>query len=126
MKELRNQTVVFFKTINRKYPDHHGGNTLTHMVTINNLSVVVSCHLVSLTITQVCQEGYYNMLTFMENPKNHTELDKNELEMFHKNDKSRTPLMLCFTPPSATVSAMMITLRQLRCLLLCLWHYCSI
>lgn len=83
MKELRNQVVVYFKTINRKYMDHHLGNTLLHMV---------------------CQEGYYSMLQFMLNPAYRSDLDTNDLEIQPKNMRNRTPLMLCFTPPSATVS----------------------
>lgn len=84
MKELRNQVVVYFKNINRKYTDHHLGNTLLHMV---------------------CQEGYYSMLQFMFNPANRSDLDTNELELEPRNNRNRTPLMLCFTPPSATVSS---------------------
>lgn len=82
MKELRNQVVVYFKNINRKYADHHLGNTLLHMV---------------------CQEGYYTMLQFMFNPANRSDLDTNDLELEPRNNRNRTPLMLCFTPPSATV-----------------------
>jgi hypothetical protein len=82
MKELRNQVVVYFKTINRRYPDNHYGNTLLHMV---------------------CQEGYLQMLQFMVNPANKSGLDDNELEIEPRNIRNRTPLMLCFTPPSATV-----------------------
>lgn len=87
MKELRNQVVVYFKTINRKYMDHHLGNTLLHMV---------------------CQEGYYSMLQFMLNPAYRSDLDTNDLEIQPKNTRNRTPLMLCFTPPSATVRATII------------------
>jgi hypothetical protein len=82
MKEFRNQVVVFFKYINRAYQDHHHGNTLLHMV---------------------CQEGYYSMLQFVLNPAHRSDLDTNELEISPRNHRNRTPLMLCFTPPSATV-----------------------
>ncbi len=75
--------VVYFKTINRKYADHHMGNTVLHMV---------------------CQEGYYAMLQFMLNPAHRSDLDTNELELEPRNNRNRTPLMMCFTPPSATVS----------------------
>ena len=81
MKECRNQTVVHFATINRAYKDHHNNNTLVHFV---------------------CQEGYYQMLTFMEDPHNHSELDRNEIDLKPRNSKNRTPLFLCFTPPTAT------------------------
>ena len=81
MKELRNQTTIHFKDINRKYKDHHIENSIIHMV---------------------CQEGYFPMLTYMEDPKNHTDLDKNDLEISPKNMRNRTPLFLCFTPPVAT------------------------
>jgi hypothetical protein len=82
MRECRNQVIVFFKTINRKYKDQFGGNTLLHFA---------------------CQEGYYNMVTFMANPANHSELDENELEINARNDRGRTPIFLCFTPPVATL-----------------------
>ena len=87
MKELRNQVFVFFKTINRKYKDHHNGNCVIHML---------------------CQEGYYNMLSYLLNPANRSDLDATELEITPKNDKNRIPLFLCFTPPSATVSSILI------------------
>ena len=82
-KELRNQVVVYWKTINRKYMDHHQGNTLLHMI---------------------CQEGYYSMLQFMLNPANRSDMDQNDIDIEPRNFRNRTPLMLCFTPPSATVS----------------------
>mmetsp|Transcript_19406 Transcript_19406/g.43250 ORF Transcript_19406/g.43250 Transcript_19406/m.43250 type:complete len:461 (-) Transcript_19406:111-1493(-) len=81
LKELRNQVVVYFKTINRHYADHHMNNTLMHMI---------------------CQEGYFPMLSFMANPLNRSDLDHNDLEIEPRNNRNRTPLMLCFTPPSAT------------------------
>jgi hypothetical protein len=84
MKELRNQVFVFFKHINRKYKDHHGGNCIIHML---------------------CQEGYYNMLTYLLSPANRSGMDSTELEISPKNDRHRTPLFLCFTPPAATVSS---------------------
>jgi hypothetical protein len=82
MKELRNQVFVYFKFINRSYKDHHMGNTLLHMV---------------------CQEGYYNMLTYMANPMNRSGLDSEVLDFMAKNDRNRIPLFLCFTPPTACV-----------------------
>ncbi len=84
MKELRNQVFVFFKHINRKYKDHHNGNCIIHML---------------------CQEGYYNMLTYLLNPANRSGMDSTELEIAPRNDRNRTPLFLCFTPPAATVSS---------------------
>jgi hypothetical protein len=83
-KELRNQVFVYFKTINRHYKDHHLGNTILHMI---------------------CQEGYYNMLTYMANPENRSGIDDGVyIDYTAKNDKNRIPLFLCFTPPTATVS----------------------
>jgi hypothetical protein len=82
VKELRNQVFVFFKHINRQYKDHHGF-TIVHML---------------------CQEGYYNMLTYLLNPANRSDLDSTVLEMSPKTDRNRSPLLLCFTPPAATVS----------------------
>lgn len=83
MKELRNQVFVYFKFINRPYKDHHIGNTLLHMI---------------------CQEGYYNMLTYLSNPANRSGLDSEVLNFMAKNDRNRIPLLLCFTPPTATVN----------------------
>jgi len=54
IKELRNQVFVYFKSINRRYKDHHHGDTIMHMI---------------------CQEGYYNMLAYMFNPANRSGLD---------------------------------------------------
>lgn len=61
--------------------------------------------------------GYYQMVQFMGDPHNHSTLDTNDLEIHEKNDKERTPLMLCFTPPSATVSLCLAVCTT--CLLLC-------
>ena len=80
-KELREQTVVHFRYINRQYKDHHMERTLMHFA---------------------CQEGYFQMLTFMEDPHNHSDLDKNDLDLQPRDVKNRTPLMLCFAPRTAT------------------------
>eukprot|EP01038_Epipyxis_sp_PR26KG_P015116 gene15116-20337_t len=85
MKELRNQVVVYFQSINRNYKDQYVGNTLLHFA---------------------CQEGYYAMLTFMANPANRADIDKNELDPSPMNDRQRIPLFLCFTPPVATYSGL--------------------
>lgn len=82
MKELRNQVFVYFKHVNRPYKDHHLGNTLIHMI---------------------CQEGYFPMLNYLINPANRNDTDMNELEFSPPNERERTPLFLCFTPPTATV-----------------------
>lgn len=85
-KELRNQVFVFFKTINRHYKDNHHGNTVLHMI---------------------CQEGYYTLLEQLFNPANRSGLDDDVfLEVNAVNDRNRTPLFLCFTPPSATSMGM--------------------
>jgi hypothetical protein len=42
------------------------------------------------------------MLEFLELPANHSQFDDVEIEYDIRNDKNRTPLMLCFTPPTAT------------------------
>jgi hypothetical protein len=83
MKELRNQVFVYFKHINRPYKDHHLGNTLMHMI---------------------CQEGYFPMLNYLINPVNRNDTDMNEVEFSPSNERERTPLFLCFTPPTASVS----------------------
>lgn len=82
VRELRNQVFVEFRNINRKYPDHHRQNTLLHIV---------------------CQEGYHSMVSYMLNPANRNDVDNNKLEISPKNDRGRSPLFLCFTPPTATV-----------------------
>ena len=50
-----------------------------------------------------CQEGYYAMLLFMGDKHNHSEFDDAVLDFTAKNMRDRTPLFLCFTPPTATV-----------------------
>jgi hypothetical protein len=82
IKELRNQLFVYFKNINRHYKDHHHNFTLLHMI---------------------CQEGYYSMLDAFFNPANRSDLDADiDIDVNVFNDKKRTPLFLCFTPPCAT------------------------
>lgn len=103
MKELRNQTVVFFMNINRNYKDQHYGNTLLHTVCQEGIVALLRGFIVVTVI-----EGYYQMLQFMGDPHNHSTLDTNDLEINVKNDKERTPLMLCFTPPTATVGLALI------------------
>mmetsp|Transcript_31092 Transcript_31092/g.41123 ORF Transcript_31092/g.41123 Transcript_31092/m.41123 type:complete len:484 (-) Transcript_31092:292-1743(-) len=78
---LRNQVIVYWNAINRKYPS---GDGLLHIV---------------------CREGYLKMVEFIIDPKNHSKLDTTELEVDLRNRKSRTPLHLCFTPPQATFVA---------------------
>lgn len=80
MRELKGQ-VVNFQTMNRKYGDHHNNQTLLHMI---------------------CLEGYPEMFEFVLNPRNHAEVDHIQLDIDAKNNKERTPLFLCFTPPTAT------------------------
>ena len=53
----------------------------------------------------VCQEGYYTMLQYMADPRNHSEFDQMEIDFSLKNVRGRSALFLCFTPPPATVSA---------------------
>ena len=79
-REIKTQTVNF-PTINRRYGDHHNNSTMLHFI---------------------CQEGYPEMLEFLTNPKNHAEADDIELEVDAPNNKNRSPLHLCFTPPHAT------------------------
>ena len=81
MRELRNQVVGNFKAINRQFKQTLGGNSLLHLM---------------------CQEGYYEMLEFLFNPVNHPERDHVPLEVNMKNNKNRSPLLMCFTPPSKT------------------------
>jgi len=83
--ELRNQLLVYFKNINKPYHDKHRENTILHMV---------------------CQEGYQIMAKFMFDPANRSEVDDNTLLISPRNNRNRTPLMLCFTPPSATFCGM--------------------
>lgn len=85
MRVLREQIVINFKNINRKFLETHGGDTLLHMV---------------------CREGYYDMVAFIENPKNHSEFDDTQLMVNIRNENGRTPIMLCFTAPSATCCGM--------------------
>lgn len=79
-RELKTQ-VVNFQTINRKFGAHHNDQTVLHMI---------------------CLEGYPEMFEFLLNPKNHAEADHVHLEVDVKNNKGRSPLFLCFSPPPAT------------------------
>jgi len=81
MRELRNQVVGNFKAINRPFKQTLGGNSMLHLM---------------------CQEGFYEMLEFLFNPVNHPERDDVPLEVNMKNNKNRTPLLMCFTPPTKT------------------------
>lgn len=83
-RELKNQVVLSWKTINRKYKDQFLGYHLIHFV---------------------CQEGYAPMLAFMLNPGNHSEFDETTIEISPTNDRHRTPLMLAFTPTVFTYNA---------------------
>lgn len=51
MKEVRDQTLQSYRTINRKFRDQFLNQTLLHFI---------------------CQEGYYPMLQFVIDPKNHS------------------------------------------------------
>ncbi len=79
-RELKFQ-VVNFQTINRKYPNQHNDFTLLHII---------------------CQEAYQEMFEFLINPKNHAESDNVPVEIDARDNKNRTPLMLCFTPSTGT------------------------
>lgn len=79
-RELKVQ-VVNFQSINRKYGDQFNNSALIHMI---------------------CQEGYPKMIDFILEPKNHSEADHVEFDIDPLNNKKRTPLLLLFTPPSAT------------------------
>ena len=96
MKEVRDQTLQSYRTINRKFRDQFLNQTLLHFI---------------------CQEGYYVMLEFVIDPKNHSVFeDEGGLPLYFynrssiflvldinpKDVKGRTPLYLCFTPPTAT------------------------
>lgn len=78
---LKNEVVVNYKTINKSFPDRHLNYTILHFC---------------------CQMGYYYMLQFLMNPTNHSEFDDTVLAINCRNDKNRTPLHLCFYPPTAT------------------------
>ena len=79
-RELKLQ-VVNYQTINRKYPNQHNDSVLLHLI---------------------CSEGYHEMFEFLLNPRNHAETDNVPLDIDAKNNKNRTPLLMCFTPPTAT------------------------
>lgn len=81
MRECRKQVVSAFKAIQRKYKDIWLGSSLLHIA---------------------CQEGYPAMVNFILDPKNHSVFDDIELDMNAMNDRRRSALILCFTPPIAT------------------------
>ena len=84
MRSLKDLVTLNFKTINRVYKDTHQDRMVIHFV---------------------CQEGYVEMFEFIMNPNNRSQVDvEYEPEIDPRDIKNRTPLMLCFTPPSATVS----------------------
>jgi hypothetical protein len=83
MRSLKNQVVTNYLRINRQYPEQ-GGNTLMHFI---------------------CMQGYFEMLEFLDDPQNHSAFDDVQLHFEIKNDRNRTPLMMCFTPPTATYLA---------------------
>ncbi len=79
-RELKFQ-VVNYQSINRKYGNQHNDSVLLHII---------------------CSEGYQEMFEFLLNPKNHAESDEVPLDIDAKNNKGRTPLQMCFSPPTAT------------------------
>lgn len=79
-RELKFQ-VVNYTGINRKYPNQHSDMVILHML---------------------CQEGYASMFEFLLNPRNHAVTDDIPLEIDARNNRNRTPLMLCFTPPTSS------------------------
>jgi hypothetical protein len=81
MKEVRDQTLQSFRTINRKFKDQFINQSLIHFI---------------------CQEGYYEMLEFIIDPKNHSVFEDEVLNINPKDLKGRIPLFMCFTPPTAT------------------------
>ena len=103
MKEVRDQTLQSYRTINRKFRDQFLNQTLLHFI---------------------CQEGYFPMLQFVIDPKNHSVFEDEGrsvtvlitvyssivvfaslmvvLDINPKDVKGRTPLYMCFTPPTAT------------------------
>ena len=84
MRTVREQVIGHFGTINRPFTAHWDGDTILHIA---------------------CREGFYDMVEFMFNPKNRSIFDTTSLIVDIENTKGRTPLMLAFTPPSATFSA---------------------
>lgn len=86
MRELRNQIILNFKAINRKYKDPHNDNSLVHFV---------------------CREGYFPMLKFLSSPENYTDDAVVVVDYAPKNNRNRTPLFVCFTPPTASFCGQM-------------------
>lgn len=84
MKQLREQVILDFKYINGRYRGEFGNCTLIHII---------------------CQEGYYDMLCFLLDEKNHSGFDDVKIEVTGRNERDRTPFHLCFTPPTLTYLA---------------------
>lgn len=84
-RELKFQ-VVNFQSINRKYPNQHNDGTLLHFI---------------------CSEGYDSMFEFLINPRNHAESDHIRVDIDARDNRNRTPLMLCFIPPTASFLGLM-------------------
>ena len=81
MKQVREQVVLDFKHINRKYREKFHNSTLLHII---------------------CSQGFYEMLDFILEEKNHPSFDDVPVEIHGRNDRNRTALHLCFTPPQLT------------------------
>ena len=80
LKALKEEVTMHFRRINRL--DKHK-NSLLHIC---------------------CREGFYDAVDFMLNKDNHPSRDKNEVDIETPNGSSRTPLLLCFTPPHMTAA----------------------
>jgi serine/threonine-protein phosphatase 6 regulatory ankyrin repeat subunit A len=80
--ELRRQCCVHYKSINRQFQDQFELSQILHFC---------------------ATEGFYEMIEFVMDPSNHTDIDDSVvLELNTHNGRKRSPLMLCFTPPHCT------------------------
>ncbi|KAG5182553.1 ankyrin repeat-containing domain protein [Tribonema minus] len=91
MRKLRECVIQRWKDVNRPYQGVFGGDTLLHVV---------------------CREGYDGMAVFMLDPATKSAFEQVTLDVNATNKKGRTPLMLCFTPPSLTLVAKANGLEQ--------------
>ncbi|CAM9750068.1 unnamed protein product [Chrysoparadoxa australica] len=83
-RQFKVMIIQKWKEINKSYQGALMGDTLLHIV---------------------CREGYLAMLEMMTDPKTKSMLETEVLEVNCLNKRKRTPLMLCFTPPSFTYVA---------------------
>lgn len=84
MKTMRDFVINKWRKVNQSFKAELMDNTLLHLA---------------------CREGYAEMVQFMLDPNSKSVMETEVLDVNVTNGYNRTPLMLCFCPPSFTVVA---------------------